>query len=342
MLFTDRRRSSVILENDQDYSEDDIPHRESQLSSNISYEDKDQITHRLGKKAKDTIKRVRSTLYSPGRNNSKEAIEMKTCTSQDSKQFQEKAVHKRRQSEQFAIDKDAKFNKRRLSFAFEPEILGCHKIQNPQRRYSLYNSNKGNSGDHRKTSSHGLYVKNRPSISRHFLTPAHKPVSQSTSRHLYSQPNLSQRRRIKSSGDVDDHGSISISKDSIECNEGRHNSLTKHPCVPPVKKKVMQSNTINIPVINVKSTEPSPQSAANILETLNAVKLGESVVNVTNEYAPRSQNITKTNIFGQKSTTRPIRVPYRRRVAVSFSNYQSDSPVILSKFKSNRQFDSSF
>ena len=83
--------------------------------------------------------------------------------------------------------------------------------------------------------------------------------------------------------------------------------------------------------------QPSPKSASNILKTLNEAKLSETA---ENEKVCGSQNALKSN--QQKIPSRQIRVPYRRRVAVSFSNYQSESPVVLSKFEPNKEFDSLF
>ena len=252
----------------------------------------------------------------------------------------ENRADKRSKSEQFEIENKAKLRTRRLTFEFEPENLRRVKIQNPKRRVSSCNIIEGRVDGSRKTTTNGLYIKNRPSISKHFLAPVNTSIAQNSTKTLYNRSSISRKRRLKTSVNLDENDSNNILKDTLG-NEGKVSTIDKPPRLSPVKKKVLQnSTTCTTPVISVKTMEPSPNSASNILQTLNAAKLCEGG-NISNEPGSRSQNIINTNIREQKPTTRHIRVPYRRRVAVSFSNYQSDSPVILSKFQSNRQFDSS-
>ena len=135
-------------------------------------------------------------------------------------------------------------------------------------------------------------------------------------------------------------GSLSILKDGV-CNEGAssESALAKSSTLPPVKRKALQGNTAGARIASGKTPETYPSSASNILRTLNAAKMSESN-SFPNEHWPRSQNTGRSNMYEQKPKTRFIRVQYRRRVAVSFSNYGSESPVILAKFHSNREFDS--
>ena len=214
MLFTDRR-SSVILETEHNSSVNGFPHKEPQESLDSNYEDKEQVTRRLSKKAKDTFKRVRTTFSIPGRHNSGEAIEMKTYDVGDNKQLSENRVHKRSKSEQFGIENEAKLKKgRRLTFEFEPENFRRVKIPNPKRRFSSCNIMKGNLDGSRQTTTHGLYIKNRPSISKHSLAPVTTSLAQNSSKTLYHHSSISRKRRIKSSGNLDDNDNTSIFKDT--------------------------------------------------------------------------------------------------------------------------------
>ena len=345
MLFSEKR-SSVIFENDNEpTSVDDKTKEEQQQTSNDKHHESQEqpVAHRLGKKAKITFKRVFS---SPSRKNSGETIEMKTCQVDN----YNNSLYNRRKSEQLgrSCEVEDRLKKRRMTLEFEPENLRRVKVQSSKRRFSSCNVLKDNLEDSQKTSTNGIFIKNRrTSISKQFLPPVNVSVAQNTSKSLYNPSTLSRKRRIKSNGFLDDNEKRRGASEEYRCNEVRVTNGGKQPNNSQVKKKSSQSNnTSSCHSGTTNATpEPSPKGASTILKTLNAAKLSESAI-VGSERASRSQqNTPKLNareLNAAPSSRAPIRIPYRRRVAVSFSNYNSASPVILSKFKPNKEFDSTF
>ena len=342
MLFTDRR-SSVIIESDCDNAGNDRIHEESHEISKEFIEEKEQVSRRLRNIAKNTFKRVLSVT---SRNNSgEEAMELTTYNLGDKKHLLENnSLQKRRKSVQFGIEVEGKLKpqRRRLSYDIQHERLSHSKVQNSnQRRFSSYNVLKQIPDGNQKIVTNGLYVKNRrPSIPKNVLPPVNASISQNSSKVVNSHSTLTRKRRIKSAGYLGDNENAPIREDPHTL-EGVVSQNSMKPKVQQIKKQLSQGNSSSSHVENVKINEQSPKSASTILKTLSAAKLCETAI-VCNEQCSGSQN-SKTNIQREhKLPNRQIKIPYRRRVAVSFSNYQSENPVTLSSFQANKEFDSSF
>ena len=321
MLFTERR-SSVIIESDFETHLNESHQKGFDECSKTNNEDKDQIKRRFKDKAKNTFKRVFSVT---SRNNSGDVMELKTYASEKSSKKTDNSVQKRRKSVHFGVEGDSKIKKRRLSFDVEFQSMHKPKVQN--RRFSSYNVMKNAADDFQnKNTTNGIYLKNRrSSTTKQFPSPITESSSQNTSKSISNSYYAPRRRRIKSSGYLDDKTSPPTREDLLYNQD--ENKLKNN------KNKEGADNANSLKILE----QPSPKSALNILKTLNAAKLSE---NAENEHSSGSQTVSKFNI--QKTPARPVRMPYRRRVAVSFSNFQSESPVVLSKFEPNKEFDSSF
>lgn len=323
MLFTERR-SSMIIESDFETQLNESHQEGLDECFKANNEDRDQITRRFKDKAKNTFKRVFSVT---SRNNSGDVMELKTYASERNGLKTNNSVQKRRKSVHFGVEGDTKIKlkKRRLSFDVDFQTTHKPKVQN--RRFSSYNVMK-NAADElqNKNTTNGIYVKNRrSSTTKPLSSPGTEFSSQNTSK-IFSNPSCGpRRRRIKSSGYLDDKVSPPTREDLL-FNQREYK-------VKSSKNKEGASNVSTLKMLE----QPSPKSASNILKTLSAAKMCEGA---DHEKSLGSQSASKFNL--QKTPARQVRIPYRRRVAVSFSNFQSESPVVLSKFEPNKEFDSSF
>ena len=343
MLFSERR-NSVIIESDLDTQLYDIDERESDnvISERNNSEDREQGVVRLGKKAKFTLKRVFS------RSNSGQAIEMKTyALTNEKKLANSDYLSKRRNSEQYDLQRNSRLTKRRRTIQFEPEYFHRPNVQNQKRRFSTYNVTQNTSdGTQNTTASAGLFIKHRrPSISKQFQSPINASLSQNASKIAYNNSSLRvSKRRTKSSGFVDSNDNDGIIFEDNQAQKGKENKKFK---ASPITNRIFSNTNIatNSPLESKRKMESSSPTtgASNILKTLNAAKLSTKT-GMNMGQALGSQNTPKVGtVRDQKSPNRPIRAPHRRRVAVSFSNYQTgSSPVVLSKFQPNKEFDSTF
>ena len=323
MLFTERR-SSVIIESDFETQFQESHQEELERLYDDNNQERDQIKRRLRDRAKNTFRRVFSVT---SRNNSGDVMELKTYPGERPRQTSNNFVQKRRKSVHFGIEGDTKIKvkKRRLSFDVEFESVRKPKVQN--RRFSSYNVMKNASEDwQNKNIGNGIYTKNRrSSIAKQSLSPSTDSNLQCAPKIFANESRAPRRRRIKSSGNVNSKANPPTREDLL---------FDKRVCDQESSKNKEEME-------NVKASklleQPSPKSASNILKTLNAAKMSETI---ENEKVFAAQSASRTN--QQRIPQRQIKVPYRRRVAVSFSNHHSESPVVLSKFESNKEFDSSF
>ena len=342
MLFSERR-NSVIIESDLDTQLYDIDERESDnvISERNNSEDREQGVVRLGKKAKFTLRRVFS------RSNSGQAIEMKTYALTNEKKLANcDSLSKRRNSEQYDLQRNNRLTNRRRTIQFEPEYFHRPNAQNQKRRFSTYNVTQNTSdGTQNTTASAGLFIKHRrPSISKQFQSPINASLSQNASKIAHSNSSVTRKRRTKSSGFVDGNDNDGTIFEDNQTQKGKENKKFK---ASPITNRIFSNTNIatNSPLESKRKMESSSPTtgASNILKTLNAAKLSTNT-GMNMGQALGSQNTPKVGtVRDQKSPNRPIRAPHRRRVAVSFSNYQTgSSPVVLSKFQPNKEFDSTF